>query len=93
MFAFEFTILLITALSTAGRYGLSITEKFIVQRQINARRLARQAAGQELGAEQQEEEDEEELDLVWEEKGTWMFYLELATGIATSLNFAPNINY
>ena len=90
MFAFEFTILFITALSTAGRYGLIITEKFIVRKQINARGLARQAERaaeqrvnrdlSEIQPQDNDEDEDEELDLVWEEKGTWMFYLELGTG-------------
>lgn len=93
MFAFEFTILLITALSTAGRYGLIMSEKLIVRKQVNARRLMRQverdtAAAQALdgGApmaqpQAEGEDEEEEAEFVWEEKGTWMFYLELGTGI------------
>ena len=94
MFAFEFTILLITALSTAGRYGLIMLEKLIVRKQANARRLVRQveratAAAQVLDggapvaqpqAEGEDDEEEEEAEFVWEEKGTWMFYLELGTG-------------
>ena len=92
MFAFEFTILLITALSTAGRYGLIMSEKFIVHKQTNARRLAREAeraaaaAAQDLGGgeptiQAEANEEDEEPELVWEEKGTWMFYLELGTGM------------
>ena len=87
MFAFEFAILLIAALSTAGRYGLSITEKVIVQKQATARRLAREAEraaavaqGTEAELLQNDDEGEDDFDLVWEEKGTWMFYLELGTG-------------
>ncbi|KAF8471880.1 hypothetical protein BDZ91DRAFT_479751 [Kalaharituber pfeilii] len=97
MFAFEFTILLITALSTAGRYGLIMTEKFIVHKQANARRLARQAERAAAAVQraqdglaqgiQHEDEEEEELDLVWEEKGTWMFYLELATDFLKLLTY------
>ena len=93
MFAFEFTILLITALSTTGRYGLIMSEKLIVRKQANARRLVRQveraaAAAQALdeGApvaqlQAEGEDEDEDAEFVWEEKGTWMFYLELGTGI------------
>ena len=90
MFAFEFTILLITALSMAGRYGLIMSEKFIVHKQVNARRLAREAEGAVAAAAQgpgreptiqAEAQEDEESELVWEEKGTWMFYLELGTGM------------
>lgn len=91
MFAFEFTILLITALSTAGRYGLIMSEKFIVHKQANARRLAGEAERAVTAATQgpgggeptiqAEAQEDEEPELVWEEKGTWMFYLELGTGM------------
>ena len=94
MFAFEFTILLITALSTAGRYGLILSEKLIVRKQANARRLVRQVERTTTAAQaldggaptahlqaELEDGDEEEAEFVWEEKGTWMFYLELGTGI------------
>ncbi|KAF8428324.1 hypothetical protein EV426DRAFT_587355 [Tirmania nivea] len=97
MFAFEFTILLITALSTAGRYGLIMSEKLIVHKQANARRLAREAeraaaaAAQgsdgEEPAIQAEAQEDEEPELVWEEKGTWMFYLELGTDFLKLLTY------
>lgn len=103
MFAFEFTILLITALSTAGRYGLIMLEKVIVRKQANARRLARQAERAAAAArdpretipitqqEADEENDDEELEVVWEEKGTWMFYLELGTGRYSGNWFANKV--
>ncbi|KAI5810053.1 RING finger protein [Peziza echinospora] len=94
MFAFEFAILLIAALSTAGRYGLSITEKVIVQKQATARRLAREAEraaavaqGTEAELLQNDDEGEDDFDLVWEEKGTWMFYLELGTDFLKLLTY------
>lgn len=97
MFAFEFTILLITALSTAGRYGLIISEKLIVHNQANARRLAREAERAAATASQApdrgeptiqaEAQEDEEPELVWEEKGTWMFYLELGTGMFCGKKF------
>ncbi|KAF8452976.1 hypothetical protein BGX38DRAFT_1268982 [Terfezia claveryi] len=97
MFAFEFTILLITALSTAGRYGLIMAEKYIVHKQANVRRLAREAERAVAAATQgpdrgegeiqTEAQEDQEPELVWEEKGTWMFYLELGTDFLKLLTY------
>jgi len=52
------------------------------ERQENERR---RAAGEEVEAiedDEEEEEEDEELDVGgWEEKGTWVFYSELYTGM------------
>ena len=114
MFAFEFTILLITSTGILSRYILSLVEKLILHREATRRREARSlervaarhqretqraenrrraAAGEEVEEieeeEDAEEDDEEELDVGgWEEKGTWVFYSELCTGMHRS--FRPH---
>lgn len=105
MFAFEFAILLITALGITGRYVLSLVEKYILKREAirrSAARVVEREDARQRHAErtaeverrraqgdivedvlelEEEDEDEEELDVGgWEEKGTWVFYLELVTG-------------
>lgn len=63
-----------------------MTEKVVVKKQIEARRAARRAeraAANRVGAQAaivEEDVDEDAEGLVWEEKGTWLFYLELGTG-------------
>lgn len=94
MFAFEFAILLITSLGILSRYTISLVEKYILYREATKRREARVAeraerlrAMQAAGGEEQEEEEEEEDDELdvggWEEKGTWVFYSELCTGMCS----------
>lgn len=96
MFAFEFAILLITSLGILSRYTISLVEKYILYREAKKRRAARAAeraerlrAMEATGGEEQEEEEEEdeELDVGgWEEKGTWVFYSELCTGMCSRLS-------
>lgn len=96
MFAFEFTILFISSIATAGKYILGLTEKYILRQEAKRRKLeravereqARQerlAAGESLADEtplDEEEEDEEwENELGgWEERAQWTFGLDLVTG-------------
>jgi hypothetical protein len=101
MFAFEFAILLITSLGILSRYTISLVEKYILYREATKRREARVAeraerlrAMQAAGGEEQEEEEEEddELDVGgWEEKGTWVFYSELCTGMCSRLSHGSTI--
>ncbi|KAF2629895.1 hypothetical protein BU25DRAFT_335813 [Macroventuria anomochaeta] len=89
MFGFEYVLLAIASISTLMRYGLSLVELAITQRQEKARdearRIAREQARQQEAAEETEapaevEEDDDETDVPgWEEKGRWVFYLDLAT--------------
>lgn len=59
----------------------AILNRIAEQKRENERR---RAAGEEelpVDDEPEEEDDDEELDVGgWEEKGTWVFYSELATG-------------
>ncbi|KAF9701826.1 hypothetical protein EKO04_000849 [Ascochyta lentis] len=89
MFGFEYVLLAIASISTLMRYGLSLVELAITQRQEKARdeaqRVAREQSRQQAAAEGAEpptevEDDEDEADVPgWEEKGRWVFYLDLAT--------------
>lgn len=88
MFGFEYVLLAIASISTLMRYGLSLVEIAITQRQEKARdearRIAREQAGLQAAAEGAEApaevEDDDEDDVPgWEEKGRWVFYLDLAT--------------
>lgn len=94
MFGFEYVLLAIASCSTLVRYGLAIAELAIVHKQekerAEARRVAREQAQQRRSAaeangepmpEIEDEDDDDEGDVPgWEEKGRWVFYLELATG-------------
>jgi E3 ubiquitin-protein ligase synoviolin len=89
MFGFEYILLAIASISTLLRYTLSLIEIFVTQRQEKAReearRLASEQARQQAAADGTEapaevEDDEDEADVPgWEEKGRWVFYLDLAT--------------
>ncbi|KAL8921308.1 MAG: hypothetical protein Q9208_005781 [Pyrenodesmia sp. 3 TL-2023] len=78
MFAFEFAVLTILSLSTTARYGLSLYETAIVTRQVmQGRDRLRQRTEDRLS---DEEIDVAEIDAAgWEEKGLWIFYLDIAT--------------
>ncbi|KAF1362400.1 hypothetical protein EJ07DRAFT_153315 [Lizonia empirigonia] len=89
MFGFEYVLLAIASISTLMRYGLSLVELAVTQRQEKARDEARRVATEQArqqataeGAEapvQVEEEDDDTDVPGWEEKGRWVFYLDLAT--------------
>lgn len=88
MFGFEYVLLAIASISTLMRYALSLVELFITYRQEKAREEARHAArvqaqlrAEETGIEETATEDDEDEEDVpgWEEKGRWVFYLDLAT--------------
>ncbi|KAJ4990788.1 hypothetical protein SVAN01_03797 [Stagonosporopsis vannaccii] len=89
MFGFEYVLLAIASISTLMRYGLSLVELAITQRQETARdearRIAREQARQQAAAEGSDaptelEDDDDDMDVPgWEEKGRWVFYLDLAT--------------
>lgn len=79
MFAFEFAVLTILSLSTTARYGLSLYETAVIRVQIaQGRERLRQRTDDPLS---EEEIDDTEIDAAgWEEKGLWIFYLDIATG-------------
>lgn len=95
MFGFEYVLLAIASVSTLLRYSLSLVELVITQRQERAReearRLASEIARQQAAASGAEappevDEDEDEGDVPgWEEKGRWVFYLDLATDFVKSV--------
>ncbi|KAF2846021.1 hypothetical protein T440DRAFT_250525 [Plenodomus tracheiphilus IPT5] len=95
MFGFEYVLLAIASISTLLRYTLSLVELYVTHRQEKAREEARQITRShaqtipETGAEDTptaEEDDEEEGDVPgWEEKGRWVFYLDLATDFIKSV--------
>lgn len=80
MFAFEFAVLTILSLSTTARYGLSLYEAAIVTRQITqGRDRLRHRTEDRLS---DEAINNAEIDAAgWEEKGLWIFYLDIATGV------------
>jgi len=94
MFGFEYVLLAIASISTLMRYALSLIELYITYRQEQAReearRVAREQATQRAAAEGTEapaaEDDDDEPDVPgWEEKGRWVFYLDLATDFIKSV--------
>ncbi|OAK95261.1 hypothetical protein IQ06DRAFT_298098 [Phaeosphaeriaceae sp. SRC1lsM3a] len=94
MFGFEYVLLAIASISTLLRYTLSLIELVITTRQEKAReearRLTRDQAAQRAAAEgtdnPAEEEDDDDGDVPgWEEKGRWVFYLDLATDFIKSV--------
>jgi E3 ubiquitin-protein ligase synoviolin len=96
MFAFEFTILFISSIATAGKYILGLTEKYILRQEAKRRRLERAAerersrqerlaTGESLADEtpvaEEDDDDEWENELGgWEERAQWTFGLDLVTG-------------
>lgn len=91
MFGFEYVLLAIASISTLSRYGLSLVELVIIHQQekarLEARRIAREqvqqraeTAGEEAEAPADMEDDDDTDVPGWEEKGRWVFYLDLATG-------------
>ena len=91
MFAFEFAVLSVMSMSTLGRYAISLWEANVITGQIKARRdQTRQQRRREAetGSEATttsvpSEEDVDTMDFDvpgWEEKGRYVFYLDLMTG-------------
>ncbi|KAL8774693.1 MAG: hypothetical protein Q9209_000632 [Squamulea sp. 1 TL-2023] len=78
MFAFEFAVLTILSLSTTARYTLSLYENAVIKRQIaHGRQQLRRRAENPLS---EEEANDTDIDAAgWEEKGQWVFYLDIAT--------------
>ncbi|KAH8727230.1 hypothetical protein GQ44DRAFT_612324 [Phaeosphaeriaceae sp. PMI808] len=97
MFGFEYVLLAIASISTLLRYTLSLVELFITHRQEKAkeeaRRVAREQATPLVGDEQtqtptenDDDNDDDEGDVPgWEEKGRWVFYLDLTTDFVKSV--------
>ncbi|KAF2018409.1 hypothetical protein BU24DRAFT_170442 [Aaosphaeria arxii CBS 175.79] len=99
MFGFEYVLLAIASISSLLRYALSLVEIVVVHRQekarVEARRLSRERAREQAAASEnagepteqiEEDEDEDEGDVPgWEEKGRWVFYLDLATDFIKSV--------
>ena len=97
MFAFEFAVLMISSLSTFLRNVLILNELYVVEQQTKAKlearraeiRAAREQAEREADSiaalesvPREEDIDESDIDVPgWEEKGRWMFYLDLGTGM------------
>ncbi len=83
MFAFEFAVLTILSLSTTARYALSLYETAVINRQItHGREQLRNRTENPLS---EEEANATDIDAAgWEEKGQWVFYLDIATGILLS---------
>ncbi|KAL9011979.1 MAG: hypothetical protein Q9173_003221 [Seirophora scorigena] len=78
MFAFEFAVLTVLSLSTTARYGLSLYETALINLQITQGRARLQQSTE--NSLQGEETPNVEIDAAgWEEKGLWIFYLDIAT--------------
>ncbi|KAF1973603.1 hypothetical protein BU23DRAFT_554229 [Bimuria novae-zelandiae CBS 107.79] len=98
MFGFEYVLLAISSISTLLRYGLSLVELAITHRQEVARDAARviareqarqrreagEAAGEPSPQVEEEEDDDDDVS-GWEEKGRWVFLLDLLTDGIRSL--------
>ena len=91
MFAFEFAVLSVTSMSTLGRYAISLWEANVIKGQIKARRdqtrqQRRRQAESATGSAAADASSEEDIDTMdfdvpgWEEKGRYVFYLDLMTG-------------
>ncbi|KAL5458836.1 hypothetical protein PMIN06_003153 [Paraphaeosphaeria minitans] len=97
MFGFEYVLLAIASTSTLLRYGLSLVELAITHRQEQAQDQARRVAREQVRQRREaaeaagepvvEEEDEDDDDDVpgWEEKGRWVFFLDLMTDAIKSI--------
>lgn len=96
MFGFEYVLLTIASISTLLRYALSLVELYIKHNQEKAReealRITREQARQRAESGEgepenaEEEDDDDDGDVPgWEEKGRWMFYLDLATDFIKSV--------
>jgi E3 ubiquitin-protein ligase synoviolin len=98
MFGFEYVLLAIASISTLLRYGLSLVELAITHRQEKARDEARTVAraqasqrreaaalGGEPVAEEADEDDDDDDVPGWEEKGRWVFFLDLMTDAIKSI--------
>jgi E3 ubiquitin-protein ligase synoviolin len=96
LLGFEYVLLAIASISTLLRYSLSLVELFIIHRQETAREEARRTAAEQArqtaeageGATEPApvEEDDEDVDVPgWEEKGRWVFYLDLTTDFIKSV--------
>ena len=97
IFAFEFAVLTVTSLSTFARYTISLYDASVIKTQTNVHLQERRAelqreqeAAAQVTADSGEPataaliDDDLELDIDvpgWEEKGRWVFYLDLATGM------------
>jgi E3 ubiquitin-protein ligase synoviolin len=95
MFVFEFAIISIGAIASTSKYGLWVYEQYVVKKQEQARREelrreareARAAAGEDGQQTEEEEVEEDEIDFHdldlpgWEAKGTWIFCLDIVTGM------------
>ncbi|KAJ5310434.1 uncharacterized protein N7443_002895 [Penicillium atrosanguineum] len=85
MFGFEFAILTILSTSTAARYCIALVEIYINRQQMKAKmneRRARSCGSYFPPADLPDENDVNELEIDvpgWEEKGRWVFYLDLLT--------------
>jgi E3 ubiquitin-protein ligase synoviolin len=107
MFGFEYVLLAIASISTLLRYTLSLVELFIIRRQetamLEARRVAREQQRSEQAPEGEaatapaaEEADDDDVDGEvpgWEEKGRWVFYLDLTTGTTVLRSLVSPANY
>ncbi|RMZ70206.1 RING finger [Pyrenophora seminiperda CCB06] len=95
MFGFEYVLLAIASSSTFLRYVLSLVEMYIIYRQettrdetrrIMAEQARQRAAVEGTEAPIQVEDDDDDGDVPgWEEKGRWVFYLDLATDFVKSV--------
>lgn len=102
MFAFEFAVLSVASLSTAARYMISLHESAVIRNQIHSRRAQiiqdqqGNSQGSPVSAQNNSipngntglEVDPMDIDVPgWEDKGRWIFYLDLATGKTPQPNF------
>lgn len=85
MFAFEFAVLTILSLSTTARYTLSLYEAAVIKGQVaQGRERLRHQSENPLS---EEEIASTEVDAAgWEEKGQWIFYLDITTGDHPSIH-------
>ena len=80
MFAFEFAVLTTISLSIVGRYMILLYEMAVIKGQVSAKRARIRLVDSSIT-----EEDIDSMDIDvpgWEEKGRYVFYLDLLTGIS-----------
>ncbi|KAJ5766348.1 uncharacterized protein N7511_003964 [Penicillium nucicola] len=82
MFGFEFAILTILSTSTLLRYAIALTEISITRQQVKAKISERRGCLPPTDLPDENDVDEMDIDVPgWEEKGRWVFYLDLLTDL------------
>ena len=98
MFGSEYVLLVIASCSTILRYVLYFVEMTVIRLHVKERAAQRQRERQQSeqrpdrDANQHQDDDDTDADVPgWEEKGSWVFALDLVTGMAMQLRTVPRL--